>query len=604
MSSDHFTVPWGESMSPGVGYKLAEGKHAPRSAIVWPSHKKPPVVSSSRPVDIDDTSSPVLFYRMVKSAADIEDLISVGATASFHGWGGSVNASASMSKELKVSQENIVVVLGWHYTTGMIWHALRADGISLRDDAKELLRKKGPAEFAALYGDSYVAGAKMGGSLYADYTMSFQSVTDKLSVKAAVEAAYQSYFSAGGSVSFESELAKSNIKVVAATNVRAQGFTGALPPSNQTLDDLYSLRESFDLRKGVPLVAGLRSYAEVPGYLEALNQFMADKKISTSLAAPLPTQGVIKRVNKNFFRLCYLYNTLKDLELDTSDEDDARLGIIRDQIRQLTGEGTGGAFTVLDNPDNMRKLVTYDKYCTYGTDPQLENKTLYDQGKRLFDKLLVAEDFEEEVNEILARKFPVWQEGQWESTKCGALVDFAPPIKVLEGTSAKFGNKPITRVIAYYGKEPGRPYLSKIELHFGSGSDKQVFTAGRDNAFGMTSQTLDLRPGAVDVPETDADGLEIKPNEYVSKVDVRWGHAINGLTFTTSSGRTMQGGDNVGGGLSVMDGSKGREQNVKGARGMLVGIKVAESPNELTGGTYIGALKFIWRWSHPKTARQ
>ena len=61
--------------------------------------------------------------------------------------------------------------MGWHYTTGMIWHALRADGISLRPEAKELLRKKGPEQFEKVYGDSYVAGAKMGGSLYADYTM-------------------------------------------------------------------------------------------------------------------------------------------------------------------------------------------------------------------------------------------------------------------------------------------------------------------------------------------------------------------------------------------------------------------------------------------------
>jgi len=580
-------------MSIGAGYKLSTGTHVPASCIDWPitfTDKPWTAISAANPLNLDNrewpqASNPVSFFRMIKSSQDLTDLTNVDASASFHGWGASVNASASMAKELKVSQENTVVVLGWHYTTDMVWRALGSDNIRLSNGASQLLATKGPAEFAAVYGDYYVAGVKLGGNLYASYTMQFESASDKLNVKAAVEGAYQDWLS--GSANFEKQLSQSNVKTTTSTSIRAQGFSGEIPPLNQSLEDLKALRDGFNLHRGVPLAAGLRSYEEVPGYLEALQAWEEgpgkDAKGQDRLLLPSPSEGIIKRANNNYFSLVYLYNTLKDLVLDKTDADDLELYQIRRNLKLLTGEGTGGAFAMLDEPNALHNLMTYDRYFAMGEDvvPD-EEKASYEEGRRLYTKLFVARDLEPKVRDLLRRRtYPV---EEWETTAFGG-VEFASPYTVVEGSCAKFGNKPITKIVTYHGNEPGRSYLSQIELHFGSGATKQVFKAGRDsNRFGVTAHELDLSAGVKGSVAA----------EYVSKVEVRWGHVVDSLAFTTSTGRTWKSGGN-GGGYQAIDGSKG----VKGARAMLVGIKVAESPNELTGGTYIGGIKFIWRWSHP-----
>jgi hypothetical protein len=68
---------------------------------------------------------------------------------------------------LQTKEQSTTIVLGHYYTTSMQWLALRHHGISLRKEAAEFLKAEGPVAFAKKYGDFYIAGVKLGGSLHA-----------------------------------------------------------------------------------------------------------------------------------------------------------------------------------------------------------------------------------------------------------------------------------------------------------------------------------------------------------------------------------------------------------------------------------------------------
>jgi hypothetical protein len=72
--------------------------------------------------------------------------------------------------------------------------------------------------------------------------------------------------------------------------------------------------------------------------------------------------AIIKIANGNYFRLVYIYNKLRDMDLNDAFYHDIQLLGIRERAGYLTGQGTGGAFTLLDDPDTLHNAMIYERY--------------------------------------------------------------------------------------------------------------------------------------------------------------------------------------------------------------------------------------------------
>jgi hypothetical protein len=156
-------------------------------------------------------------------------------------------------------QEKQLIVIGGYYCTNVIWKALEVHGVKLTGDAVAYLKSQGPTNFRKKYGDMYVAGVKLGGSLYADYSMTFSSKEEKFKLAAKVDAAYNGVIAGGGAgVSFETELNNSNVRYENSINVRVRGYAGDRPARFTSMKQIMDVYKGFDMRKGVPLAAALR----------------------------------------------------------------------------------------------------------------------------------------------------------------------------------------------------------------------------------------------------------------------------------------------------------------------------------------------------------
>jgi hypothetical protein len=104
--------------------------------------------------------------------------------------------------------------------------------------------------------------------------MTFKSVEDKLKADVKVEAAYKGgIVSASANMSFEAEMKKQNVDYSASSNIRMQGYPEVKLPAFMSLDEIKKLPDAYQNKKGIPLVAGLRKFSEVPGYDEALAEY-------------------------------------------------------------------------------------------------------------------------------------------------------------------------------------------------------------------------------------------------------------------------------------------------------------------------------------------
>jgi len=261
------------------------------------------------------------FYKMVESSSEFSELFTAGGGLSMEGWGASASVTVSATENMNLSTSSLTAVSSMRFLSEPII-ALNPSNLdhelTLSPSAIELLETQGPDAFHERHGTHYIAGYMKGGYLIGSYTMEYESQQKAASVAASVQAKFEGAVASGGaSANFENSLDKSE----KATHTRAQyfcrGWSNKTPPKLICkLADLEAAHDGFNPEEGVKLAAILRSYLDIPQYGTSRGIYYKNTGKTDSydevFVEPDNYGIIIHTLNREYGRLCYLYQYLKD----------------------------------------------------------------------------------------------------------------------------------------------------------------------------------------------------------------------------------------------------------------------------------------------------
>ncbi|DBB11081.1 TPA: hypothetical protein ACH3X3_006546 [Trebouxia sp. C0006] len=147
--SSGWRTPWIDSLH------LAQGFHRETGASASTGIK---YITSDEP---RWTCSPESSIKVLSKSQDYSDMLTVGGSMSFEGWGASAETSFQVAKHVKTSIKAVTGTVSMRYISekiDIISPADKSQQVTLTPGAAEMLETKGPIPFHAEYGSHFVSG--------------------------------------------------------------------------------------------------------------------------------------------------------------------------------------------------------------------------------------------------------------------------------------------------------------------------------------------------------------------------------------------------------------------------------------------------------------
>lgn len=156
-SDQYYKTVWTIPTEVGKGFQSETNEYFPSAIRFEPE----PV---DNPARLQSTSSPQSEYSVVNSAHEFSEMTSMGGTATVEGWGASVSAVYGATNSMEYRSNSITVTFRMSHISDEI-DVVPADNtgsVTLTEDAKKILREKGPVEFNKEHGSHFVKGCTFG----------------------------------------------------------------------------------------------------------------------------------------------------------------------------------------------------------------------------------------------------------------------------------------------------------------------------------------------------------------------------------------------------------------------------------------------------------